>query len=187
MVLTECAESLGSDPANGTLQSLEIGDVLFAAAHSFLYHYANSTSSSPRYDADRSQDQPPAVPAAQHSDSFPFTSARLTTDCQSNHPCSLSCRAHDKDSHFIVKQLSFNQNGNESKHRAGTACANHNSRNDSCIANRVDSLRNDSTDRCRRVAIRPCVSRPNRPNPYRRIFRSRIHPAVRQTGRRHAS
>ena len=103
LVLTECAESLGSDPANGTLQSLEIGDVLFAAAHSFLYHYANSTSSSPRYDADRSQDQPSAVPAAQHSDSDPFTSARLTTDCQSNHPCSLSCRVHDKDGHFIVK------------------------------------------------------------------------------------
>ncbi len=109
LVLTECAESLGSDPANGTLQSLEIGDVLFAAAHSFLYHYANSTSSSPRYDADRSQDQPPAVPAAQHSDSDPFTSARLTIDCQSNRQCSLSCRAHDKDSHFIVKQSTFNQ------------------------------------------------------------------------------
>lgn len=77
MVLTECAESLGSDPANGTLQSLEIGDVLFAAAHSFLYHYANSTSSSPRYDADRSQDQPLANSAAQHFDSFPFPSAGL--------------------------------------------------------------------------------------------------------------
>ncbi len=42
---------------------------------------------------------------------------RLTIDCQSKPSLFfVSCRAHDKDSHFIVKQLTFNQNGNESKH-----------------------------------------------------------------------
>ena len=59
-------------------------------------------------------------------------------------------------------------------------------RNDWRIANRVGCLCNCSTDHFARVAIYPCRSRPNRISPDWWVFRSRIHPAFRQVGLRHA-
>lgn len=85
------------------------------------------------------------------------------------------------------------QHGNESKPRAGTACANHSSRNYRNHTARTATRSQFGTHRigvaattrsaCR-TPLRPCRSRADRPPPDRRLFRPGIHPAVRKVGRR---
>ena len=79
LLLKVCAESLGSNPVNGTGFELARGmDCVRSCAHFFIY--AN-TIHRQRSDADKPQGQPQAVPAVQPPDLFPFSSARLASIC----------------------------------------------------------------------------------------------------------
>ena len=110
----------------------------------------------------------------------------------------------------FVCNLKIKQNGNESKPRAGTACATHGPPNHAgrataghrtdrrsrhgtgtarrtiCRATRPGTTTATATRTTRRTALRPQRSGADDPPPDGRLFRPGIRPAFRKAGRRHA-